>query len=203
MFNLFKRNKKEESRGVKILNVIPVDWYELIIVLENGQIRSFEPSKYNLYDEYKFLASPGKLRSFTIDDDKIEWTSGVTFNSYFLIQNSVELETDELKRKKLSIGRKNQAPTSEDQRHHIYDVAIRPYNSEMPIILSESIGGGHGDRGGSRNIKIEEIKEYKDHFELSDCIWAYQLIKKSDDDIRGIMDALISEFLNQKYQESG
>jgi hypothetical protein len=187
---------------MKIINVIPIDWYELLIVLEDGQIRSFEPSKHNLYGKYNFLAYPDELRSFKINQDKIEWTNGTTFNSNFLIQNSIELENEELTRKSLSIGQKNQAPTTKDQRHHVYDVAIRPYNPDLPIILSESIGGGHGDRGGSRNIKIEEIKKYKNHFELSDCFWAYQLIKKSGNDIRKIMDALISEFLNKNYKKS-
>lgn len=202
MFKLFKKHK-EQSEGIKLINVIPIDWYELLIVLENNEIRSFEPSKHNLYDEYNFLAYPDKLRSFTIIGDKIQWTNGTTFNSEFLIQHSVALEFDELNRKNLNIGRKNQAPTIEDQKHHVYDVAIRPYNSEMPIILSESIHGGLGDRGGSRNITLGEIKEYKNHFILSDCLWAYELLSKSNNDFRVVMDALISEYLNTKYKKSG
>ena len=202
MINLFKR-QKEKSEGIKLIKVIPIDWYELLIVFENDEIRSFEPSKYNLYDQYKFLAYLDKLRSFKVRGDKIQWTNGTTFSSDFLIQHSVKLEFDELKRKNLSIGRKNQAPTTEDQKHHVYDIAIRPYNSEMPIIVSESIGGGLGDRGGSRNIKIEEIEEYKNHFELSNCFWACQLIKESNHDFREIMDVLISEFLNKNYKKSG
>ena len=195
--------KETKSEGINLIKVIPIDWYELLIVFENDEVRSFEPSKQNLYDEYKFLAYPDKLRSFKVSGDEIQWTNGTTFSSDFLIQHSVKLEFDELKRKYLSIGRKNQAPTTEDQKHHVYDIAIRPYNSEMPIILSESIGGGHGDRGGSRNIKIEEIEEYKNHFELSNCIWAYQLIKESNNDFREIMDVLISEFLNKKFKKIG
>ena len=85
MLNLFKRNIKDNSSGVKISNVIPIDWYELIIVLEDGQIRSFDPAKHNLYDKYKFLAYQDKLRSFTLNHDKIEWTNGTAFNSDFII----------------------------------------------------------------------------------------------------------------------
>ena len=185
---------------MKISKVIPIDWYGLIVVFENGQLRSFEPSKQNLYEQYKFLAYPDILRSFTIDEDRIEWKGKATFNSDFIIQNSTVPETDELKSKSLSIGSKNQAPTSEDLKHHVYDVTIRPFNSEVPIILSESIGGGIGDRGGARAIKIDDIEEYKNHFELSDCIWAYQLIKESKDNFRKLMDTLISEFLDRYYR---
>mgnify|MGYP001799775294 CR=1 FL=1 len=186
---------------MKIVNVIPIDWYGLIVVFENGELRSFEPSKYNLYDMYKFLAYPDILRSFTIDEDRIEWEGKAAFSSHFIIQNSTEPETDELKSKSLSIGSKNQAPTSEDLKHHVYDVTVRPFNSEVPIILSESIGGGIGDRGGARAIKIDDIKEYKNHFVLSDCIWAYQVINASKDNFRKLMDTLISEFLDKNYRK--
>ena len=54
-----------------LINVTPIDWYELILEFDGFEIKSFEPSKADLYKDFKFLAYPNRLRGYSFDREKI------------------------------------------------------------------------------------------------------------------------------------
>lgn len=94
----------------------------------------------------------------------------------------------------LRLGYKNQAPTLKHSTHHVYEVGLYPSNTETPFILSESIGGGHAEMGGSAILSIAGLLDregWKEHFTLSGCEWAISLIEEYKDAPLTLMDELI------------
>lgn len=178
-----------------IQKIVPVDWFELIIVLNDGEKRIFSKNA-DMLKSYEFLAFPDKLRAFSYGDDFVEWEHGLRLNLPEVIQCSEPIKDEEAKRKSLSISRKNQAPTNEHPRHHVYDVSLKPFDSDKLFVLSESIGGGHADTGGSRYFSLAELIVYpgwKAHFEMADCDWGIDFVKKWIEQPDRLIEAMLEK----------
>ncbi len=190
---------QEPYKNLNIVRVIPADWYELIIELSNGEKRVFPGSK-ELYKTHGFLAYPDKLRAFEFDEKHIEWGHELKFDLQQLLQHSERADDETLKKKPLSISRKNQAPTEKHAKHHIYEVAIKPYDSDRLFILSESIGGGIADGGGAHYFTLEALIKspgWKEHFKLSDCEWGIELVERC----KAEPVKLIARMVDRKLEE--
>jgi hypothetical protein len=196
----YNENGKIEIMTPDLKNVIPIDWYELILELDNFEIKSFEPSKANLYKEYNFLAYPNRLRGYSFNKEKITWYNGIAFDKEFLYNHSQNIDSEKLKWKYVSISRKNQAPTDKHKTHHVYDISIKPFDEEKYIVLSESVGGGHGEMGDSSYYSIEELlklSDWQSFFIMSDCGWGIDIIENSADNKEKIIKELIHGMLDR------
>ncbi|MDG9927534.1 MULTISPECIES: hypothetical protein [unclassified Pseudomonas] len=56
----------------------------------------------------------------------------------------------------LLVARRNAAPTAEHATHHLYALHL-DRASTTPFVFSESIGGGHGERGGSIALGLNDL----------------------------------------------
>jgi hypothetical protein len=181
-----------------LINVTPIDWYELVLEFDGFEIKSFEPSKADLYKEFKFLAYPNRLRGYSFDREKIAWYNETSFDKEFLYNNSQNIDSEKLKWKGVSISRKNQAPTERHQSHHVYDISVKPFDKEKYLVLSESIGGGHGEMGGSMYYSTEELlklSDWESFFIMADCEWGIDIIKNSGYNREKIINELINGML--------
>jgi hypothetical protein len=62
--------------------------------------------------------------------------------------------------------------------------------------VGQSIGGGHADTGGGQDLSLTGLlkwKEWKRHFELSDCQWAIRFIEAGASDQQMLLDSLVKE----------
>ncbi|OZG75032.1 hypothetical protein BTA51_01115 [Hahella sp. CCB-MM4] len=155
--------------------VVPLDHFNLILEFENGQLRKFPKERVGGTDMW-FLAFPMKLRSYLQKDGGLVWESidktqmwggqnvweqklSLSADQLFDVSEAVSLP--QLESCLLTVGMENQAPTSEDEKHHVYCVSIRPFSCHKWLIFSESIGGGHGERGGSVSLSTLELSSFK------------------------------------------
>ncbi len=174
-----------------IKKVIPTDQWELIIELTNSQYLIIKTE--SMYDKgYDFLAYPNQLKAYTYDDQQITWKNKKDISLDEIKSFSDTISLDNLKNKNLRISYKNQAPTKEHKTHHWYGVYLYPFKNQINI--GESIAGGHGERGGSVTLSILELLDYEgweNHFRLSGCEWAIEIIKSNKDDEEKLIDELI------------
>ena len=184
----------------KITNVLPIDFYELIIETDNNKKYLFNPSELNLYEKYKFLAYPDNLRNFELRESSIIWKEGYEIQLDKIGDTCKILSQPEVQNKMITIASKNNAPTEKHQTHHVYSIHLKPYNSEQLICLAESIHGGHGEMGGGHYYSIESLLQlgtWKEHMNKSGCTWAIEIIE-SEKSEREIVDKLVEEFLKMK-----
>lgn len=188
-----------------INRVVPTENWELVAELANGGYRIIETK--DIYDKgFKFLAYPNQLKAFRTDNENIYWKNGVQMSLNDFYELSREIGLDKLKTKSLRVNYKNQAPTKDHKTHHVYGTFLHPFDFEKPISLSESIGGGHADMGGSRQYSLQELKEHekwRDFLRLSDCDWIIPIVESMADSkylidkiVKGICDR--SEFNDRR-----
>lgn len=181
----------------RISRVIPAEYTGLLIEFEEQGMRVFRPRDYFEHQaepgNVNFLGFPTKFRHLIWSADKVTWPqvsdreliwegeniwlNELTLSSDQLYQLSEPIPERDLKFISYPLGMRNQAPTAEDARHHVFFVMLSPFSSQ-PFCLGESIGGGHGERGGSNAYSLGELME-KDrmaHFEASGCEWAMTAI---------------------------
>lgn len=179
-----------------IISITPIDYYELIIEFENGEFKIFSPEKLKLYEQHDFLAYPNKLKSYKYDNNKITWYNNFQLDKDFLYQYSILINQEQLERKGLSISSKNQAPTDKHPSHHEYYFMIYPFKNEKQFVIGESIGGGHGEMGGCGSFDLKEIlenQELTNHLTLSNCSWAYDIMKANIFDNKNVINKLVLE----------
>lgn len=176
-----------------ILSVIPSDHNGLLVDFAGLGLRVFRPRDYferqPAPDDSNFLSFPTRFRHLIWNDRQVcwprvsdreliwegenIWLNELTLSSDQLYQLSRPIPESDLKFISYPLGMKNQAPTAEDARHHVFFVSLTPF-SARPFCIGESIGGGHGERGGANTYSLDELME-KDrmaHFEASGCDWA-------------------------------
>lgn len=177
--------------NLKILNVVPTNNWKLIFRLSDEQYRILDYK--DLGEKYRFLAYPNQLNAFTFCSDEVEWKNGAILSLPAIISNSKIVEIIDIQNEGLYLGQKNQAPTDKHEKHHVFYVTLYPF-SEQPIIIGESIGGGHGESGGCSSLTIERlkgIKTWKEHFKKADCDWAIDLIDNQNFSVSEIIFELI------------
>ncbi len=179
---------------ITIVHVVPNESWQLAIKFSNGEYRLLNLSALREKYGWKELAYPQHAKSYTFSETDIAWEFGATLDSQYLYENSASMSGPDLERHSIRICYKNQAPTAEDQNHHLFGVYLYPFTERL-FVVGESIGGGHGDRGGSRSFSLSELlawQDWKKHFELSGCSWAIDVIE-ANDDLEHIKNVLINE----------
>jgi hypothetical protein len=173
MLNLFKRRRT----GPTIIDVVPVDYYKVYIVLSNSETRYIDSQV--LGKEFSFLAFPNKLKAMTWDENQIVWKNGQKLDVAHILAKARLVGPSEIQGS-LTLAQKNQAPTGQHKTHHVYYVSINPFSGK-PVVLCESIGGGHGDIGGCTPamsyVELLQLENWERHFILSGCDWAIEVIK--------------------------
>ncbi|MBV4488387.1 hypothetical protein HU727_022640 [Pseudomonas sp. SWRI153] len=80
----------------------------------------------------------------------------------------------------IEIGRRNNAPSSQQPFHDIYLFHIDPSKPDTPFCFEQSIGGGHMEHGGARFLARDELDawpgEWREHLKKADCAWVAELI---------------------------
>ncbi|WP_220815109.1 hypothetical protein [Pseudomonas paralcaligenes] len=70
----------------------------------------------------------------------------------------------------LLVASRNVAPTAEHATHHLYALHL-DRASATPFVFSESIGGGHGERGGSIALGLSDLErwagDWREHVRLA------------------------------------
>src|SRR5690606_4960133 len=131
-------------------------------------------------------------KAFSFNSSEVKWKNGVTLDLATVILNSRVVEVSEIENENITIGQENIAPTEQDKKHHVYYVTLYPF-SDKPIMIGESIGGTHGERGGCVNLtcrKLRETKRLKEDFKNAGCEWAIIVIDKPEAMVQEIIKEL-------------
>jgi hypothetical protein len=176
----------------QLKRVVPNESWQLVIEFDGGEHRLFDASVAREEMGWPALAYPNRLKHFFYDASSVTWPGIGDVTAAYLHQKSVPLGADRLERQVLRLSYKNQAPTDTHPTHHVYEVCIFPFSRRL-FSVGESIGGGHGEMGGSRELDLAELlawPEWKRHFERSGATWAIPLVDANPDDSTVLSDAL-------------
>ncbi len=166
-----------------IVNITPNENWQLIIQFSDDEYRLLDVAIPREEHNWKELAYPQHIKRFTFTPNEIIWEFGGELNASYLYKQSEVVDYSSLENQSLRLCYKNQAPTQEDKWHHVYGVYLHPFSHKL-FSVGESIGGGHGDRGGSNSYSLTELLswgEWKNHFNLSGCSWAIPIIESNQD----------------------
>ncbi|HBO6968103.1 hypothetical protein [Pseudomonas asiatica] len=189
-----------------IRRVVPNENWQLIIEFEGEGHRLFPASIAREEKGFQFLAYPDKLKNLTFSPEAICWGERGSLGAGYLFQKSTPVSDEALKNQLLRVSYMNQAPTPTHSTHHVYGVYIFPFNVGEPFSLGESIGGGHGEMGGSRGFSLEGLlsyPEWKMHFELSGCAWAIGVVESYAPDVSAVLDQLVREICRREGEGGG
>lgn len=200
----------------RITQVIPADRHGLLVEFAEAGLRVFQPRRYFQQQppeaQYNFLVLPPKFRHLTWNAHQVHWPAvtdrelcwdghnvwpyELTLSAEQLLELSEPFSETELPFVSYPLAMQNRAPTDQDARHHVFFVGLKPF-CPQPFCVGESIGGGHGERGGSNAFTFDELMDWawKPHFELSGCGWAIDVIcqaKKKGSS----QDELVAELIN-------
>jgi len=98
----------------------------------------------------------------------------------------------------IDIGARNIAPSTDDPLHDVYGLSIDP-EAARPFCLSQSIHGGHADRGGAIFLGLDELDawagDWRLHLRHADCAWAIAPIEAAQrgGDTQAALAHLIAE----------
>lgn len=179
-------------------NIYPTDDWKIILELNDNSYRLL---KYqDLGEDFSFCAYPNQLKAFNFSENEILWKNGKSINVSEAYKSATQLALSELINCSITVGMMNQAPTDQDNRHHVYYVSLYPLKMDKPIIIGESIGGGHTERSGCRPCSISELLDlsnWKSHFELAGCEWAIEIIEQNANNTSSVIK-LISEGIRNR-----
>ncbi len=109
----------------------------------------------------------------------------------------------------IQIAFRNNAPSEDDVRHDVYAFSIDPDDPRQPFFFEQSIGGGHGERGGACRVGASgldtQIGDYwREHLRRAGCGWAIAMLERAiaavaagaDDAVAGA--AAVAEILDAK-----
>ena len=164
-----------------LVNVVPNEQWQLVLEFAGEGHRLFDAAIARTEKGWAEFAYPNKLKNLTFTSEQVIWPGGRTLDARYLYAKSKPIQSQALRNQLLRLGYKNQAPTTVHASHHVYGVYLFPFSSQ-PFSVGESIGGGHGELGGSASYSLSELldwSEWKHHFELSGCAWAVALVEEA------------------------
>lgn len=97
----------------------------------------------------------------------------------------------------IDIGARNNAPSADDPLHDVYALSIAP-DAARPFCLSQSIRGGHAERGGSIFLGLDELDGWRGDWRLhllrAGCEWAIAPIEAAQrsGDVQGALALLVA-----------
>lgn len=81
----------------------------------------------------------------------------------------------------ISIAQRNNAPSVDDIRHDVYEFSLDIDHALQPLFFTQSIGGGHAERGGSFRLGVHELTgtpaDWRAHLRLSGCAWVVECLE--------------------------
>jgi hypothetical protein len=81
----------------------------------------------------------------------------------------------------ISIAQRNNAPSVDDIRHDVYEFSLDIDHALQPLFFTQSIGGGHAERGGSFRLGVHELadtpEDWRAHLRLSGCAWVVECLE--------------------------
>ena len=187
---------------MQLLQVFPSSYYELLLVFSDHSCRLL---KYKPNSALSFMGYPAELKALRSSAEGIEWKNGVRFTVDQLYELSAELSFEQQASVEFTIGSQNNAPTDQDERHHEYFVQVYPLNMQKPFQVGESIGGGHGERGGASALSLQQLLAWppgwKEHFRRSGCAWAIGIVEEYADNIPVMMQELADFVFARAWRE--
>ncbi len=162
-----------------LLNVTPTEGGHLVLEFEGEEPRLFDTLIAQVEKDWPELAYPKKFKKLAFNAGGVSWPQGRTLDARYLHEKSKVICGADLKQQMLRLSYKNQAPTAQHKTHHVYGVYLYPFR-ERPFEVGESIGGGHGEMGGSNAYSLAELltcQDWQESFELSGCAWAIPMVQ--------------------------
>jgi hypothetical protein len=188
---------------MKIIRAAPIEYYDIILEFEDGSLKKFSRNIVKTSTHYGFLSFPNKLKAFRTTTENLIWYNGVELGADFLFTYSIPVNRSEITQSYLTLGSRNNAPTSQDERHHVFYTCVNPFKPEKPITLGESIHGGLGESGGQTALSIDALFAWKEdwehHLRKSDCEWAIEIIKTNKDNAQLLIDKLVEAVCKQHF----
>ena len=184
-----------------LIRVVPTEAGSgLVLEFGSGDIRIFDCLDARLQRDrpeadWSVLSFPEKRKHLTFDADKVSWPGDKVLGADYLLARSRRLSEPELESQSLRVAYRNQAPTREDPTHHVYSVYVKAFAAK-PFVIGESIGGGHGERGGQTTLTRAELlarPDWQQQCEMSGCDWAVSLIATDGIEERACVDAIVRE----------
>lgn len=170
-------------RAPVIRRVVPDEQWRLAIEFAGDGFRLFRAERVYGQGPFSALARPDVLKALTYDGTAVRWDGIGALDATFLHRESSPMTEAERNVHVLRVGYLNRAPTPQHPTHHVYGVYLYPFTSR-PFSVGESIGGGHGEMGGSRSFDLAELRawpEWQAQFELAGCGWAIPIVRDGDD----------------------
>jgi len=114
----------------------------------------------------------------------------------------------------VSIAQRNDAPSEYDARHDVYEFSLDTDDPLRPFLFGQSIGGGHGDRGGCFRLGVHELpdsaEDWRAHLRTAGCGWVIAYLEsvartaKTENDLvaanaRAVRDVLDARALNRLF----
>ncbi|MFC5740803.1 hypothetical protein [Dyella tabacisoli] len=184
--------------------VVPNETWQLVIEFGGAEHRLFDAEIARKEMSWPALAYPNRLKNLSYTVSSITWPEIGELSAAYLYRNSTPLTKEGLEHQVLRLSYKNQAPTETHPTHHVYGVYLFPFSANL-FDVGESIGGGHGEMGGSRRMRTDELlalPDWKRHFRLSGCDWAIPIVEGHGDEPMKLSDVLVREICRREGELS-
>lgn len=180
------------GRPPVIRRVVPDEQWRLAIEFADDGFRLFRAERVYRQGPFSALARPDVFKALTYDEAAVRWAGIGALDAAFLHRESSPMTRAELDHHLLRVGYCNRAPTAQHPTHHVYGVYLCPFASR-PFSVGESIGGGHGEMGGSQSFNLVGLRawpEWQAQFELAGCGWAIPIVR-DETDAAVVIDRLV------------
>ena len=188
-----------------IQRVVPNESWQLVIEFSDAEHRLFDASVPREEMNWPALAYPNRVKHLSYSAHSITWPEVGVLSADYLYRKSAALTRESLERQLLRLSYKNQAPTETHPTHHVYAVYLFPFSDTL-FDVGESIGGGHGEMGGSRRMTTEELmawSDWKPHLRLSGADWAVPLVEAHGADATHLSDVLVRKICRREGELQG
>src|SRR5215510_5277305 len=152
----------------QLRRAVPNENGQMALEFAGGEFRLFEASTQyadlgllRMFSRWHNLGFPQHFKRFSVTANEIHWPEAGRLSADYLYEHSVPMYPEDVDRHILRLSYQNRAPTHEDRNHHVYAVYIAPFSPKL-FHVGESIGGGHGDRGGGFSMTIAELLAWQD-----------------------------------------
>jgi hypothetical protein len=184
--------------------VVPNETWQLVIEFGGAEHRLFDAKIAREEMNWPALAYPNKLKNLSYTASSVTWPEIGELSAAYLYRNSTPLTKEGLEHQVLRLSYKNQAPTETHPSHHVYSVYLFPFSANL-FDVGESIGGGHGEMGGSRRMRTDELlalPDWRRHFFFSGCNWAIPIVEVHCDEPMKLSDLLVREICRREGELS-
>lgn len=189
-------------KAPKITRVVPNETWQLVIEFDQEECRLFDARTAKQEMHWPQRAYPNRFKNLTYTERSVIWPGIGELSASYLHRNSRPLAGEHLERQVLRLSYRNQAPTEIHSSHHVYCVHLFPFSLAL-FDVGESMGGWHGELGGSRRLDASALLawlDWKQHFSLSGGEWAIPIIEAHGSEPARLADLLVGEICRREGQ---